>query len=424
MTDAQTPDLRAAAREYHDAGLCVLPIKADGSKKPVVAWMDYKVTRTTPEQHDNWFSGDKPRGIAVVYGEVSGHVELIEFEGIAIREGLLNDVTEIMNDSGLGKPWADILGGWVTESPSGGRHYRARVQGGDVPGNLKLASRLAREDEYTDADRQRLREKPTARIVRVLIETRGEGGYGLVEPSGGTVHATGRPYVRKVGGPSTMPVLDADTMTAIREVCRMVDKLPLPEVAKTAPRPAPPRNDGTLRPGDDYEARATWEEILKGIFRPISSRGEETIWGWADGVGGVKATTGRGGADRLYVFATGSEFQAQVPYSKFGAYALLEHNGDHKAAARALAREGFGSRPLPPSARRPARPFLRRPPPRFRPPKSPPRRNRRTRSRRPRRATATTRRSACPARSGRRTTTASPGGAWRCSARAGRAGTG
>ncbi|WP_327337371.1 DUF927 domain-containing protein [Streptomyces sp. NBC_01324] len=345
MTDAQTPDMRAAAREYHNAGLCVLPIKADGTKKPTVSWLGYKVARSTPEEHDGWFSGDKPRGIAVVYGSVSGNVELIEFEGIAIREGVLNDVTEDMEANGLGEPWAAILGGWVSESPSGGRHYRVRVQGG-VPGNTKLASRLAREEEYTDTDQQRLLEKPNARIVRVLIETRGEGGYGLVEPSGGSVHATGRPYLRVAGGPATMPVLDADTMTAIREVCRMADQMPLPEVAKTAPRAAPPRRDGTLRPGDDFEAQATWEEILKGTFRPINARGEETFWGWADGVGGVKATTGRGGADRLYVFATGSEFQAEVPYSKFGAYALLEHNGDHKAAARALAREGYGSRPL------------------------------------------------------------------------------
>ncbi|MFJ8866744.1 DUF927 domain-containing protein [Streptomyces sp. NPDC102473] len=344
MTDAQTPDLRAAAREYHDAGLCVLPIKAGGTKKPTVAWMDYKVSRTTPDQHDGWFSSDKPLGIAVVYGAVSGNVELIEFEGVAIREGVLQEVTEDMEANGLGKPWAAILRGWVTESPSGGRHYRIRVEGGDVPGNTKLASRLAREDEYTDADRQRLREKPDARIVRVLVETRGEGGYGLVEPSGGTVHATGRPYLRVSGGPDTMPVIDADTMDAVRDVCRMADKLPRPTVAKTAPRAAAPRPDGSLRPGDAFEAQAEWEDVLKGIFRPLNTRGTETRWGWADGVGGVKATTGRGGVDRLYVFATGSEFQAEVPYSKFGAYALLEHNSDHKAAARALALKGYGGR--------------------------------------------------------------------------------
>ncbi|MFD4786565.1 DUF927 domain-containing protein [Streptomyces sp. NPDC058459] len=356
MTDSQTSDLRAAARELDDAGLCVLSIKADGSKAPDVrSWTPYKLERSTAEDHDQWFSGDRPHGIAVVYGAVSGAVEMLEFEGLAIREGLLDAVTEIMDGSGLGEPWAAVLGGWATESPSGGRHYRVRVEGADVPGNTKLASRLAREDEYTDEERQRLREKPGTRIVRVLIETRGEGGYGLVEPSGGTVHASGRPYVRLAGGPASIPVLDAETMASIRDVCRMLDRLPRPEPAKAAPRPAVPRQDGSLRPGDDFEARASWEDILRGVFRPLTIRGTETYWGWADGVGGVKATTGRDEHDRLFVFATGSEFTPEVPYSKFGAYALLDHGGDHKAAAKELARQNYGSRHLAPvGAPRPA----------------------------------------------------------------------
>lgn len=347
MNDSQTTELRAAARELHDAGLCVLPIKADGTKKPAVSWLGYKVTRTTPEEHDAWFGGDRPRGIAVVYGAVSGGVELIEFEGLAIREGLLDEVTDIMEASGprISEAWQAIVNGWVTESPSGGRHYRVRIEGG-VPGNTKLASRLAREDEYTEGEKQRLREKPNARIVRVLIETRGEGGYGLVEPSGGPVHASGRPYVRLAGGPGAIPTIDAETMDAVRTACRMVDALPQPEAVKTAPRPAPPRADGSLRPGDDFESRGSWEDILRGIFRPLNTRGSETYWGWADGVGGVKATTGKDEHDRLFVFATGSEFQSEVPYSKFGAYALLNHGGDHKAAARELARQGYGSRHL------------------------------------------------------------------------------
>jgi hypothetical protein len=347
LTDTQPTDLRGAARELHDAGLCVLPIKADGTKKPAVSWLGYKVTRTTPEEHDTWFSGDRPRGIAVVYGAVSGGVELIEFEGLAIREGLLDEVTDIMEASGprISEAWQAIVNGWVTESPSGGRHFRVRIEGG-VPGNTKLASRLAREDEYTEDEKQRIREKPNARIVRVLIETRGEGGYGLVEPSGGPVHASGHPYVRVAGGPSTIPTIDAETMDAVRTACRMVDALPQPEAVKTAPRPAPPRPDGTLRPGDDFESRGSWEDILRGIFRPLNTRGNETYWGWADGVGGVKATTGKDEHDRLFVFATGSEFQSEVPYSKFGAYALLNHGGDHKAAARELARQGYGTRRL------------------------------------------------------------------------------
>ncbi|MET8693600.1 DUF927 domain-containing protein [Streptomyces bauhiniae] len=348
MTDSPTSDLRAAARELDDAGLCVVPIKADGTKAPSVRWTPYKATRSTSEEHDTWFSAERPAGIAVVYGSVSGNLELIEFEGLAVREGLLDQVTEIMEASGtrLSEAWAAITNGWVTESPSGGRHFRYRIEGGTVPGNTKLASRLAEPEEYTEEEKQRLRERPNSRILRVLIETRGEGGYGLVEPSGGPVHASGRPYVRLAGGPGTIPTLDAETAEAIRDACQVADKLPQPEAPKTAPRPAPPRLDGTLRPGDDFEARASWADILRGTFRPLHTRGRETYWGWADGVGGVKATTGKDEHDRLFVFATGSEFQSDVPYSKFGAYALMQHGGDHKAAARELARQGYGDRKL------------------------------------------------------------------------------
>ncbi|MFF2525929.1 bifunctional DNA primase/polymerase [Streptomyces liangshanensis] len=341
---AQQPDLRAAAQQLHDAGLCVLPIKPDGSKKPVVPWLQYKVKRSTPAEHDTWFSSGKPRGLAVVYGAVSGNVEMLEFEGRALA--LLDDVTEVMDASGLGDAWAALMNGWVTESPSGGLHCRVRVEGADVPGSTKLASRLAEEHEYTDEERQRIREKPNSRIIRVLIETRGEGGYGLVEPSGGSVHASGKPYVRKTGGPDTIPTLPAEVMDAIRTVCRMFDALPVPEAPRTAPKPQDSLPNGGVRPGADFETRADWADILRGVLRPLTARGNTTYWGWADGVGGVKATTGRDPAkDRLWVFATGSEFQADMPYSKFGAYALLEHGGNFKAAASALRSQGYGTEP-------------------------------------------------------------------------------
>jgi hypothetical protein len=348
VSDEQTTDLRASARELHDAGLCLLPIKADGTKAPSVrSWMGYKVQRSTPADHDQWFGGGRPGGLAVVYGAVSGAVEMLEFEGLAVREGVLDEVTEIMDASGLGEVWTTIRTGWATESPSGGVHYRVRLDGAPVPPNTKLAQRLARPEEYTPVERQRLAEKPNSKIIRELIETRGEGGYGLVEPSGGTVHASGRPYTRLAGGPGTIPTIPADVMDAVRNVCRMLDALPKAESPKSAPRdPRPPLPDGGLRPGEDYEARASWEEILTGIFRPVITRGSTTYWGWADGQGGVKATTGRDqAADRLYVFTTSSEFAPEVPYTKFGAYALLHHGGNHKAAASALRRDGYGSEP-------------------------------------------------------------------------------
>ncbi|MDG9705562.1 bifunctional DNA primase/polymerase [Streptomyces sp. DH37] len=348
MSDAPIQDMRAAARELHDAGLCVLPIKADGSKAADVrSWTPYKVNRSTPEEHDRWFDGARPRGIAVVYGAVSGNVEMIEFEGHAIADGVLGEVTDIMEASGLGEEWRGILTGWATESPSGGRHFRVRVDGAPVPGNTKLASRLAREDEYTPEERQRLAEKPGARIVRVQIETRGEGGYGLVEPSGGTVHASGKSYVRIAGGPATIPTLDAEVMEAIRGVCRMVDTLPKPETPKTAPRDLRPLPDGGVRPGEDYEARTDWADILQPEgWTFVYQHGQTRYWRRPGKDRGVSATTGRAAdRDRLYVFTTGTEFTAEAPYTKFGAYALLHHGGNHKQAAAELRRRGYGSEP-------------------------------------------------------------------------------
>ncbi|MFC8176557.1 bifunctional DNA primase/polymerase [Streptomyces sp. NPDC057325] len=347
MTDEQTADLRATAAELYDAGLCVLPIKADGSKAPAVrSWTPYKVERSTPAEHDTWFGPGRPGGIAVVYGAVSGGVEMLEFEGLAVREGVLDEVTEIMDGSGLGKVWNTIRTGWATESPSGGVHYRVRVDGVPAQPNTKLAQRLARPEEYTPEERQRVAEKPGARILRVLIETRGEGGYGLVEPSGGMVHASGRAYVRLAGGPATIPTISADDMDAVRAVCRMVDALPKPETPKTAPKASAPMPGGGVRPGEDFEARADWADILRDVFRPLTTRGSTTYWGWADGTRGVKATTGHAAdADRLFVFTTSSEFAPEVPYSKFGAYALLRHGGDYRAAATELRRQGYGSAP-------------------------------------------------------------------------------
>jgi len=358
-TNAENPDadqahgvlsVREAARELHDAGLCVLPIKADGSKAPDVrSWTPYKIQRSTPAEHDQWFAGARPRGIAAVYGAVSGNVEMLEFEGLAVREGILDEVTEIMEASGLGDIWQSITTGWASKSPSGGVHYRVRVEAG-VAGNTKLASRLARADEYTPEERQRLAEKPNSKIVRVLIETRGEGGYGLVEPSGGPVHASGLPYVRLAGGPATIPTLDTDALAAVHDVCRMVDALPREEKAKTAPRPKRPLPEGAVRPGDDFENKVDWPDIIGDELDPIFTRGGTTYYRRKGKNRGISATTGHAAdRDRLYVFSTSTAFEAEVPYDKFAAYTLLTQGSTtaaaFKLAAADLRRQGYGSEP-------------------------------------------------------------------------------
>ncbi|MFD4934457.1 phage/plasmid primase, P4 family, partial [Streptomyces virginiae] len=338
-------------------------VRTDGSKRPTGGWKEGQAERATEARVRALFAHGHP-GLGVICGQVSGGLELLELEGRAIDEGVLEKLVEILTNSGMADLWQRIATGWLERSPSGGLHLHYRVTGG-APGNTKLASRLAREDELTEDERDVLARHPRKRILRGLIETRGEGGFVVTAPSHGSVHATGRPYELLDGGPATMPTITVEEHQALHAVCRMLDTVPADEPvdhASERPEALAPLDEaaaflfggggptastaGGLTPGDDFEQRTGWPDILtphgwKGLF--VS--GGTTYW-QRPGKDGREpsATTGhRMDRDRLYVFTTSTEFIAERPYTKFGAYALLNHSGDHSAAARELRRQGYGA---------------------------------------------------------------------------------
>ncbi|WP_420169037.1 phage/plasmid primase, P4 family [Streptomyces violaceoruber] len=354
-----TPDTQAAALALHAAGCSVVAVRADGSKRPLGDWKTAQTARAELEQVTTWFANQHP-GVGVVCGAVSGGLEMLELEGRAVEEHVLDELVEILTGSGLLELWQRIATGWLERSPSGGLHIHYRVEGG-APGNTKLASRLAREDEWTDAERDLVARHPGKRIIRGLIETRGEGGFVVTAPSWGSVHPSGRPYELLAGGPATMATITADEHRALHTVCRMVDTVPVDEVPTMAPATAPAMDEaaaflfsnsgdraeqGGLTPGDDFEQKATWADILSPHGWKLLFTSGQTCYWQRPGKDGREpsATTGRAmDRDRLYVFTTSTEFAAERPYTKFGAHTLLNHGGDHSAAASALRRQGYGA---------------------------------------------------------------------------------
>jgi hypothetical protein len=103
------------------------------------------------------------------------------------------------------------------------------------------------------------------------------------------------------------------------------------------------------RPGDDFCQRATWEEILSphGWTQEGSYDGVR-YWKRPGKTGpGLSATTGHceseAGRELFFCFSTNAApFEAGKSYNKFGAYAMLNHNGDFSAASAALAEKGYG----------------------------------------------------------------------------------
>lgn len=100
-----------------------------------------------------------------------------------------------------------------------------------------------------------------------------------------------------------------------------------------------------LKPGDAYNLRATWSEVLEAHHWVAAGKadGGRRLWRRPGKNNGHSAIDGAGGTDLLYVFSSNAApFQDGKTYSKFWAYALLDHGGDVSAAVRALSAAGFG----------------------------------------------------------------------------------
>lgn len=334
-----------AALDYATHGCSVVPVRPDGSKAVAVPWKPYQTTPPHADQLRTWFTpngtGQAYDGLGIITGTVSGNLELLELEGRAVDEGLLAQLPALLADHGYGDLWARICGGFLERSPSGGMHWLYRVDG-QVAGNTKLARRPSTTSE--------LEQDPKDKI-KVLVETRGEGGFVVVAPSAGRTHSTGLAWTMLAGGPDTIPTITVDERDALHAIANMLDQMPAIDA------PAPRASSGSTstpgdgrRPGDDYNERANWHDILEPAGWTPSKRFGPRCIGWTrpgkEAHSGISATTGRNDGDNLYVFSSSTEFEPETPYSKFGAYALLEHGGDYAAAASKLRTAGYGD-PMP-----------------------------------------------------------------------------
>lgn len=333
------------ARIWQAAGVAVLPILANQTKRPAVVWSPYIATAPTLDDVHEWWGNGKTWGLALICGGVSGGLEMTEVEGRAMDTESLTEIMNRLDELGARHIWDLLSGpdGFTETSPSGGIHFLYRISDHDVPGNTKIAQKAR------DADGNRL----------CLVETRGHGGYVITAPTSGVCHPSGEAWQLLAGEYGKLPVITWEERNLFHEALRLaLDESPasvvVPPTVSTVQTLVPVggttvTSASSLSPGDDFEDRTPWDDpLLLGDWYQRPGPGQERYWTrpGKDPRDGFSATTGRANdRDRLYVFSTSTIFEAEVPYTKFGAYALLHHNGDHSAAASALARLGFGNRP-------------------------------------------------------------------------------
>jgi len=317
-----TNEILTTALRFATQGIVVVPVAPDGSKRPGLStWKEFQDRQPTQDELLTWFNNDTVQGLGVVTGPISGNLLMIEFEGRAVEQKLHLKAKEAIESAKLGYLWELLINGYSEMTPSGGIHLLVKVSGDAVDGNTKLASKAGEDGGC-------------------LIETRGAGGFSICAPSGGTAHKEGKAWTMMGGSIETIPTITTHEMNELFTILATFDEMPKPEITK---QELTKREFNPALPGDDYNQRTTWEEILEPLgWKKVFSQAEKTLWRRPNKDEGISASTNHGGYDTFYVFSTSTTFEANKSYSKFAVYAHLNHRDNFKQAAEALRFAGYG----------------------------------------------------------------------------------
>lgn len=345
MVDAPSSilDVALAARA---AGLSIVPAREDGSKRPLGTWRRYEHALPSEAEIRAWYTNGR-QGIGIVCGAVSGNLELLDFDHGGAE--VWKQFVQRCHERGIGDVLDRVVAGYAEKTPRGeGVHALYRCTG-PVDGNLKLARRSATAAE--------LAENPDEK-VKVIFETRGEGGYVVTAPSGGPVHPSGRPWLLVRGGFDQIATITPNERQALLDVARSFDE---PVVEERQPEPsraasARPNTTGESwmdQTVDSFNTSTTWAEILAPHgWTEMRPQGGVGYWcrPGKDPRLGHSATTNATGADRFILWSSSVSIPgvevatgAQSPsYDRFGVWAGYHHGGDRVEAAKAARHAGYG----------------------------------------------------------------------------------
>jgi len=316
-------NILARALEFYLEGIVPLPVNRHRQKAPAVSsWTQYQKQMPSKEQILEWFS--KADGLGVLCGQVSGNLFMIELEGRAATLQTIDLLTHRAKENNILDLFERLNAGYVERSPSGGLHWLLKSEG-QIPGNEKFARRI--DDNG---------------VISVLAESRGEGGFVVVAPTPGICHPTGNGWHIIRGNPKTIPTFTEDEFDALRELFISLDEMPKEQYKEPITRE---RAMGASLPGDDFNARMSWEELLiaDGWTKLHTDSMGKTDWRRPGKDYGISATTNYQGNDLFHVFTSSVALDSDKSYSKFAYVALTKFGGDFNACANALRSQGFGS---------------------------------------------------------------------------------
>lgn len=309
--------LLAAAYRYISNGICV--ISTNKHKIAFLAWKKYQTELITIEEAEKFFENKEAHALAIVCGKSSGNLEVIDVDTKYDNTGnLWRDYIQAIQDND--QELYDRL--FIVQTVSGGYHIYFRCK--SIEGNTKLARRLATEEE--------LHEDPDDK-VKVLIETRGQGGYVIAPPSSGYKTIKGE----------RIPLITSDERDMLMELARSFNLMIDAPVRNHTSQGYNPKEYG-LSPFEDYNKRGDVVGLLEQHgWKVIKETDEKVVFrrpGKDIGTSGDYLKS----KQWFSVFTTSSLFDPNKAYLPYAVFAVLECNKDFKEAARKLLDQGYGER--------------------------------------------------------------------------------
>lgn len=319
------------AREYVERGLSPIPIRTDGSKRPVYdGWNTYGKRCATEEELAGWFGNGKIVGVGIACGPASGNLIVLDIESTPAWEAWRACLDASTTD------FLDLCP--IVITPRGGRHVWCRVP--EPIHGTKLAQH---------ADKS------------VKIETRGCGHQVLAPGCPANCHPSGKIYIFEQRGwldGNDRPILPMSVFESWCESARSLNEYKSSTTPPRERRPAPDEDP------DSVFARFNRAQTLDSISTLLVQHG----WKYAGERAGRRDFTRPGkddgtsgnatmvdGVPIFYAFTNSTDLPADKGLNPTQLRAHLEHRGDFAALAKKLKAEGFDP-PVNNPPRKPAQP--------------------------------------------------------------------
>lgn len=319
-------------------GLKFMPVKAN--KQPIV-----KQWQTSTAKHDL----SNCAAVGLVCGSLSGNLEALDVDEKYSLDGKLFDNYKRLVHSVAPELLKKLV---IQKTMNGGYHIIYRCS--EIQGNLKLANRPTTEEEKTetfkitydaevmagknhDEAQNKANRASQNDKVRVLLETRGLGGFIMCFPTKG--------YELIFGDYYSISEITPEERETLHGVARQFNTYF--EESTSPIKPTGKKTSG-LSPFDDYNERGDVVALLESHgWKIVGNKNGKTIFLRP----GQTTAQSSGNYDHnrkwFSVFTTSTEFEPQKAYLPYAVYAKLEHKDNFAEATKKLAELGFGE-PLEP----------------------------------------------------------------------------